>query len=111
MPRRWVCSLRVCPRVLRCPWRPLRRTSTVVAQGVWVRPLAMRPICRGLRDSIRRVALRVRRCVLASVIVTYEAATTTICAVSPALRMQIWCSCVNMARSAILRVVAWPRAA
>ena len=109
MPRRWVCSLRVCPRVLRCPWRPLRRTSTVVAQGVWVRPLAMRPICRELRASMLRVALRVRRCVLASVIVIYEAATTTICVVSPALLMPIWCSCVSMARSAILRVVAWLR--
>ena len=111
MPRRWVCSLRVCPRVLRCPWRPLRRTSTVVAQGVWVRPLAMRPMCRELRALMLRVALRVRRCVLASVIVTYEVATTTICAVSHALRMPTWCSCVSMARSVILRVVAWLRAA
>ena len=111
MPRRWVCLLRVCQRVSRCPWRPLRRTSTVVAQGVWGRPLAMRPICRELRASIRRVALRVRRCVLASVIVTYEVVTTTICAVSPALRMPTWCSCVSMARSVISRVVVWLRAA
>ncbi len=109
MPRRWVCSLRVYPRVLRCPWRPSLRTSTVVAQGVWVRPLAMRPMCRGLRALMLRVALRVKWCVLASVIVTYEAATTTTCAVSPALRMPIWCSCVSMARSVILRVVAWLR--
>ena len=111
MPRRWVCSLRVCPRVSRYPWRPLRRTLTVVAQGVWVRPLAMRPICRELRASIRRVALLVRCCVLASVIVIYEVVTMTICAVNPALRMPTWCSCVSMARSVILRVVAWPRAA
>ena len=111
MPRRWVCSLRVCPRVSRCPWRPLRRTSTVVAQGVWVRPLAMRQICRGLRASMLRVALRVIRCVLATVIAIYEVVTMTICAVSPALRMPTWCSCVNMARSVILRVVAWLRAA
>ena len=111
MPRRWVCSLRVCPRVSRCPWRLSWQTSTVVAQGVWVRLLAMRPICRELRDSMLRVALRVRRCVLALVIVTYEAATMTICAVSPALRMPTWCSCVSMARSVILRVVAWLRAA
>ena len=109
MPRRWVCSLRVCPRVSRCPWRLSLRTSTVVAQGVWVRPLATRPICRGLRASMLRVVLRVRRCVLASVIVIYEDVTMTICAVSPALRMPIWCSCVSMARSVISRVVAWLR--
>ena len=111
MPRRWVCSLRVCPRVSRCPWRPSLRTSTVAAQGVWVRPLAMRQICRVLRASMLRVVLRVAYCVLASVIVIYEAAITTICVVSPALRMPIWCSCVSMARSAISQVVAWLRAA
>ena len=35
----------------------------------------------------------------------------TICTVSHALRMPIWCSCASMARSVISQAEAWPRAA
>ena len=101
MQPRWVCSLRVCLRVLCCRRMPLWQTSNVAVLSAVARPLATRQMCRGLRASTQRVALRVKRCVLSLVIAIYEAVTMTICAVNRAPRMPIWCSCVSMARSAI----------
>ncbi len=63
MPRRWVCSLRVCPRVLLCPWMSSWQTSTVAVHSAWARHLVMRLIYQGFRVLMLMAALRVRRCV------------------------------------------------